>query len=736
MADTSATNQLRLLVLAQTKEKRRRRKPKSLDPLKPSCRPALNLQTIRKRMLEPTTLQMLVDEFIESAGEGLEDRVDMFIRAGLPIDRTHTVLGYTALHAAANQADGKVMARLIRAGANVNALSKTHTTPLHTAVLYGNQASVEKLLGNKAERNIHDRANMAPTDVAIENDRQEINVLLQGPPLPPQMPKCTLVEPCILHISWELTPRPRSKVGTPASTSVVPFQFKVLWRRWRANAFHDSTCSSQEFVLRGLTPATMYEIFVQAANSAGRSANSAPLVVKTAETVPTAPKAPRIMSVSDKSVKMQVFLPESNGHPLDRIRVLVQKTGSINLSDTSGIVTLMDVKTNELAWVQLWDGSPIDLPSVRGDASIREFVAQGLSPGHIYYFRIKAANTLGWSDMGVVSDGISTNDAPKLAHKTGTSLGLIWPKPYSAFEIDCYKLEYKIVAAPEWTIVSTRIHDQKFTVTNLLPATAYVFRVRPHYSKVPIDVSEWEDPANCAVSPIYHTQGTVPDAPSNIELLSRSQTSLELSWKTPRCNGHVCLNYELQKQQMLVGPTDHNDFSQALVDPSAIWEVVSNAIDVDCFSFHVNGLTHGLPYRFRLRARNALGWSPDGEPSNAFFTHAFLPPTPPEAFSKTHHSLEIAWADQAADLNDMIDMKEYFEVQVCVLRKYCAHDAIPEIHIETWDVVKDRCVERKCVVSNLSALTWYCFRVRSWIRYRGWTEFSDPSKPIQTLRRM
>ncbi|KAH9075478.1 hypothetical protein Ae201684P_004157 [Aphanomyces euteiches] len=595
MADTSATNQLRLLVLAQTKEKRRRRKPKSLDPLKPSCRPALNLQTIRKRMLEPTTLQMLVDEFIESAGEGLEDRVDMFIRAGLPIDRTHTVLGYTALHAAAHQADGKVMARLIRAGANVNALSKTHTTPLHTAVLYGNQASVEKLLGNKAERNIHDRANMAPTDVAIENDRQEINVLLQ-------------------------------------------------------------------------------------------------------ETVPTAPKAPRILSVSDKSVKMQVFLPESNGHPLDRIRVLVQKTGSINLSDTSGIVTLMDVKTNELAWVQLWDGSPIDLPSVRGDASIREFVAQGLSPGHIYYFRIKAANTL---------------DAPKLVHKTGTSLGLIWPKPYSAFEIDCYKLEYKIVAAPEWTIVSTRIHDQKFTVTNLLPATAYVFRVRPHYSKVPIDVSEWEDPANCAVSPIYHTQGTVPDAPSNIELLSRSQTSLELSWKTPRCNGHVCLNYELQKQQMLVGPTDHNDFSQALVDPSAIWEVVSNAIDVDCFSFHVNGLTHGLPYRFRLRARNALGWSPDGEPSNAFFTH-----------------------DQAADLNDMIDMKEYFEVQVCVLRKYCAHDAIPEIHIETWDVVKDRCVERKCVVSNLSALTWYCFRVRSWIRYRGWTEFSDPSKPIQTLRRM
>ncbi|ETV81715.1 hypothetical protein, variant 1 [Aphanomyces astaci] len=700
----------------------------------------LHLKTIRKRMQEPTSLQMQIDDFIESAGEGLDDRVDQYVRAGLPIDRTHTVLGYTALHAAANQPDGRVMARLLRAGANVNATAMNHQgTALHAAVLYNNQSGVEKLLQHQAHRLARAQGDVVPADIAMEYGRRTIHNILKGPPPPPHLPKCTLVEPQRLHITWEV--KPRSRLSANRTTPPPPpTEFKVLWRMWCANDFTHATCKAPVFVVQGLVPATLYEITVQAANDAGWSDTSAPLVVKTAETTPTAPKAPVITFVSEKSITMGILLPESNGAALDAICVLVQKTGSIDLCDTSDLVALMQVNPHDTAWTVVWEGHPSTLrPLEHHDPSVREFVASTLAPGTVYFYRVKARNALGWSDLGDVSDGITTNDAPKLVHKTGTSLGLVWPKPYSTHDIDMYELQCKVAATTDWSVVSSRIRGQSHTVSQLSPATGYVFRVRPHFANMrqgQCSSSSWETESNCVESHIYHTHGATPDPPSDVVLVSRSQSMLEVRWKMPRCNGHVVLHYELQKQRMDEVKSTQSILSDAKPDPAAPWESVSNTIEVDCATYRVQGLMHGTPYRFRLRARNALGWSVDGDPSVAFFTHAFLPPTPPLATAKTHYSLDIAWRDQQADVNNNVDLKEYFELHLCRLWTYCPHDAIPDIRLDTWDVVQDRCPTRSCVVSNLSALSWYAFRVRSWIRHRGWTEFSDPSRPIQTLRRM
>ncbi|RHY95204.1 hypothetical protein DYB37_001093 [Aphanomyces astaci] len=337
----------------------------------------------------------------------------------------------------------------------------------------------------------------------------------------------------------------------------------------------------------------------------------------------------------------------------------------------------MQVNPHDTAWTVVWEGHPSTLrPLEHHDPSVREFVASTLAPGTVYFYRVKARNALGWSDLGDVSDGITTNgtllalhwsfqwnrlaDAPKLVHKTGTSLGLVWPKPYSTHDIDMYELQCKVAATTDWSVVSSRIRGQSHTVSQLSPATA------------------------------------TPDPPSDVVLVSRSQSMLEVRWKMPRCNGHVVLHYELQKQRMDEVKSTKSILSDAAPDPAAPWESVSNTIEVD----------------------------------------SFLPPTPPLATAKTHYSLDIAWRDQQADVNNNVDLKEYFELHLCRLWTYCPHDAIPDIRLDTWDVVQDRCPTRSCVVSNLSALSWYAFRVRSWIRHRGWTEFSDPSRPIQTLRRM
>ncbi|OQS00959.1 hypothetical protein ACHHYP_02077 [Achlya hypogyna] len=722
----SATLQLRQLVLDQKpRVKPRKSAPRrraTLAPLSKERLP-LTIELIHKRMHDPISLQWLVDDFIESAGEGLESRVDLFVRAGLPIDRTHTVLGYTAMHAAANQPDGRVMARLIRAGANVNTAATTASTPLHTAVMFGNQTCVEQLLRHDASK-LPGPDLMTPFDVAQEFQCGAIQVLLQGScpgssnigvPRPPARLSCFLSEPSSLHLRWEpgLVSSRR-----PATCPSATLQYRVKWKLASAVEPAAAVCGDTSHVLRGLVPATLYEVTVQAGNAAGWSSDSSPLAVCTAASVPTAPKAPRVTSVADKFIKMLLPLPEANGVEVDKLSVLVQRTGSISLSTTDAFMSLMDVKATDGAWTQLWTGEPSQLPARRDQC--REFVATGLTPGHVYYFRLKAANSL---------------DAPKMVHRSATSLALIWPKPYSPYDIDAYELQYRSVGSSDWVVVSSRIRDQHFAVENLVPATAYQFQVRPHFAFVPPGEADWENLDNCAVSPVYHTEGAAPEGPTDIRMLARSQTTMEVTWAAPRCNGFVVLTYELQRQVMKERAAS-SLLAGAELDPTAPWITVTNAVPVEFESVHVPDLGVGTPYSFRIRARNALGWGPYGAPSMAFWTHAFLPPTPPVATAKTSYSLTLAWSDQA-DVNNQHDQKEYFEVHICALPAYSPHDLLcSTVTCDVWTLVDDRVAARSCVVPNLSALAWYCFRVRAWVRHRGWTEFSDESAPIQTLRRM
>ena len=208
--------------------------------------------------------------------------------------------------------------------------------------------------------------------------------------------------------------------------------------------------------------------------------------------------------------------------------------------------------------------------------------------------------------------------------RSGTSISLIWPKPYSACDIDRYELQYRLVGTTEWTIAACNIQSQSYKVQNLWPANAYMFRVRPHYASVPEGASDWEDLANCAISPIYHTEGTTPDAPVEVDMLKRTQTMMQVTWKMPRYNGRVVLNYELQRQTMLEiskAKSHVGVLASAIEDKSAPWITVSNAIEVEFHTIDVLDLMHGTPYRFRLRARNALGWGEYGVPTGPFWTH-------------------------------------------------------------------------------------------------------------------
>ncbi|KDO28035.1 hypothetical protein SPRG_20197, partial [Saprolegnia parasitica CBS 223.65] len=58
---------------------------------------------------------------------------------------------------------------------------------------------------------------------------------------------------------------------------------------------------------------------------------------------------------------MLLPVPEPNGLEIQKLAVLVQRTGSINLSTTDAFMSLMDVKAVDGAWTQLWVGDPTKL---------------------------------------------------------------------------------------------------------------------------------------------------------------------------------------------------------------------------------------------------------------------------------------------------------------------------------------------------------------------------------------
>jgi hypothetical protein len=131
----SLTNQLR----AFAKQKSRKRRPLTLAPLDYESHSAATATSpnhgeerahvsVQKQIQGPVSLQWLIDDFVQAAGTGKIEKVDHYIRGGIPIDMKHSVLHQTALHASAALKEDSVTRHLLQAGANVDALTKVRAT--------------------------------------------------------------------------------------------------------------------------------------------------------------------------------------------------------------------------------------------------------------------------------------------------------------------------------------------------------------------------------------------------------------------------------------------------------------------------------------------------------------------------------------------------------------------------------------------------------------------------------
>ncbi|MHC9539379.1 MAG: ankyrin repeat domain-containing protein [Vulcanimicrobiota bacterium] len=77
--------------------------------------------------------------------------------------------------------DGEIAISLIMSGANVNAIDRKKSTPLHLAALYGRTEVMEMLISKKAEVNAYDTDNKSPLDYAkTVGNSKAMNILLRN----------------------------------------------------------------------------------------------------------------------------------------------------------------------------------------------------------------------------------------------------------------------------------------------------------------------------------------------------------------------------------------------------------------------------------------------------------------------------------------------------------------------------------------------------------------------------
>lgn len=322
-----------------------------------------------------------------------------------------------------------------------------------------------------------------------------------------------------------------------------------------------------------------------------------------------------ITEVSDCFIRMRIQLPQSNGSEITRVSIQSQCTGAIASVTTNSFRRLLKPQDHE----HVWEGSISDVSQLRNCDALdtntasttsamdvngilegyTEFIATGLAPGRVYYFRVKAWNQCGWSPDGEISDGICTNDCPKVVRKSARSMQFIWAKPYSTEHVDCYELQARVSTSTKWEPIASQIHGQSLDVQDLIPATAYSFRIVPHYAS-----SGWGDAQKCSCSPLLSTDSAPPEPPVEFRVLDRTAHSITVLWEMPRCNGHIVESYALQYRYV------PNPLAATASDTNGDehqWIEVDGAVPVDFASVVVDNLERGRAYAFRVSARNSLG---------------------------------------------------------------------------------------------------------------------------------
>ena len=351
---------------------------------------------------------------------------------------------------------------------------------------------------------------------------------------------------------------------------------------WQDFTF-SSTGATTSTTVTGLTNGNAYKVRVRAVNAVG-SGDWSPTASKKAG-LPAVPAAPTATS-GNASVAVTWTAPADNGTALSGFGVQYCDTSAANAScGDSGT-----------SW-QTWTFS--------STGATTSTTVTGLTNGHTYKVRVRAANTHGsgeWSPTGSAKPATAPDApaAPTLTVKD-KSLGVSWTAPGNGGSaITDYDVQYRKQNSdnswPEtWTSHTHTGTATSTTISSLTNLSQYEVQVRAAND---YNGDNTNDPGDWSASATA-TPDVAPAAPAAPTLTVKHQ-SLDVEWSAPTGNGGSAVTgYKVR----------HCDNSTGC-DAESEWTI--KTLNSTGTTTTVTGLTNGTTYQVQVAAVNDVGtgaWS-------------------------------------------------------------------------------------------------------------------------------
>ena len=322
------------------------------------------------------------------------------------------------------------------------------------------------------------------------------------------------------------------------------------------------TSTSTRAIVSGAAPGTEYLLRVAAINAAGASSYLTGSVTTTAVT-PGAPINLASSSLTATTLTLGWDLPSSNGGSgISDYKVEFSSNGGTT-----------------------WSTIP------RAVSTSRTLAVTGLAKGRSYQFRVSAINEIGTgvaSAVHTVSTLTTVPGVPKsvaVSSVTSSTATMSWTAPTDngGSAITDYTVQTSRDDGTTWvTVAHTASAATSMNLSGLAPGTRYLYRVA---TKTAVGSSDY-------VQGELTTLAVVPGAPLSLGSTSVTATSLTLTWNLPTSNGGS-------------GITDYRvEFSS---NGGTTWKAIVHEPSA-VRTFNVTGLTRATAYKFRVTAKNSIGY--------------------------------------------------------------------------------------------------------------------------------
>ncbi|XP_017071042.1 Down syndrome cell adhesion molecule-like protein Dscam2 isoform X6 [Drosophila eugracilis] len=409
------------------------------------------------------------------------------------------------------------------------------------------------------------------------NDQQLVQLQVQEPPLPPSVLEAAMISSRSVNIKWQ----PKT-LGTgdvtkyivefrEADRSLPPALFVEQWQQMEVKDPPHFNA-----MIENLKPATRYAFRVIAEGSAGRSAPSQELVVRTEPQRPAGPPlslSARPLSSTELLISWVAPLPELRHGDIQGYNVGYKLSSSGNTAYNFTSV------------------------SGDGDGGNGELLLSGLAKFARYTVVVQAFNQVGPGPLSEPTAAQTMEDVPsrppedvRCAALSSQSLQVSWQPP-PIYHTNGLLQGYKLIFEPIIDDIQPSKDEVESRKTTALTMVLTGLRKYTNYS---IQVLAHTRMGDGAVSkPLFcHSEEDVPEAPADIKVVSSSSQSLYISWLPPTEPNGVITKFSLYTR-VVNGREELNNEKRSLPSQQAYYEA--------------KGLHPHMEYQFWVTASTRVG---------------------------------------------------------------------------------------------------------------------------------